>query len=99
MAGKTTTKHSTLGSNCKVEEKVRLSNSILMDDVTLREGCLVTGSLLCDGAVVPERCEIKDCIVGKGAAIKEGGMCLSLIVDESRITCLSFLQPSTPTRF
>ncbi len=73
VSDKTTTKHSTLGSNCKVEEKVRVTNCILMDGVTLKEGCFVSGSLLCDGVIVPERVELKDCIVGKGATIKQGG--------------------------
>ena len=55
-----------------VEEKVRITNCIVMDNVTVKEGANVTGSLLCDGAVIGERCEVKDCIVGKGFSFAAG---------------------------
>ena len=56
-----------------MEEKVKLTNCIIMDKVTIKEGCNIVGSLLCEGAVIDERCDIKDCIVGKGFQFVAGG--------------------------
>ena len=61
-----------MGRDTKVEEKVRITNSFVMDNVCVKSGCNVSGSIICDGVTLPENCEIKDCIVGKGYSFKTG---------------------------
>lgn len=100
MADKTTTKMSLIGHNCKVEEKVKVTNSILMDNVTIKEGCQISGSLLCDGSVVQEGSVIKDCIVGKGFKFANGGIYFYGLIRTRKIfNQFCHFQRNTATKF
>ena len=72
IAEKTTIKSSIIGSNCKINEKVRLTNCIVMDNVTVNSLNNISGSILCDDIQTATNCEIKDCIVSKGHVFSEG---------------------------
>lgn len=50
-----------------------LLSSILMDGVTLGEGCTVASSVVCEGVEVPDKVEINNCIVSRGFQCKPGG--------------------------
>ena len=73
ISEKTTTKGTSVGPNSCIEQKVRVTNCILMENVVIKEGCQISGSVICPGAVIPERCVIKDCIVGKSFKLAQGG--------------------------
>lgn len=42
---------------------VKVINCVLMDGVTVADGCHIQNSILCNGATVQERCTLKDCQV------------------------------------
>eukprot|EP00096_Caligus_rogercresseyi_P012862 TRINITY_DN5527_c0_g1_i1.p1 TRINITY_DN5527_c0_g1~~TRINITY_DN5527_c0_g1_i1.p1 ORF type:complete len:350 (-),score=78.81 TRINITY_DN5527_c0_g1_i1:26-1075(-) len=69
---KTTLTNTSIGSNCRISPKVKLSNCILMDGVTVKEGSNVEGSIICDNAEIGPNCEIQDCIIGSGITIETG---------------------------
>ncbi|WAR22935.1 EI2BG-like protein [Mya arenaria] len=55
---------SIIGRNCVIGEKVKISNSVILDRVQIADGCSVQGCIISSNAGLGERCELKDCIVG-----------------------------------
>ncbi|KAM4641377.1 translation initiation factor eIF2B subunit gamma [Discoglossus pictus] len=66
---KTSVKHSLLGSNCCIKDRVKITNCIIMNGVTVHEGCSLQGSVICNQAVIESGAEIKDCLLGPGLHI------------------------------
>lgn len=50
----------------------QLINSVVMDDVTVEDGCHIQNSVLCAGSVVHAGGSLKDCTVGPGYVVAEG---------------------------
>jgi len=72
VEGKTTLKCSAVGAGVMVNEKVKITNSILMDGVTVNSNVNITDSIVCEGAVISPGAEISLCIIGKQCMVAEG---------------------------
>lgn len=65
---------STLGENCAVESKAKVTNSIALDNVLILSGATVEGCILSSHAVIGPNSVIKECLVGPKYQIPaEGG--------------------------
>ena len=62
-------KRTVIGANCKIGDKVKMHNCILLDNVTVEEGCVLQNSVVCYDVSIGSKAEIKDCIVGPGKKI------------------------------
>uniref|UniRef100_A0A6I8Q006 Translation initiation factor eIF2B subunit gamma n=3 Tax=Xenopus tropicalis TaxID=8364 RepID=A0A6I8Q006_XENTR len=69
VAEKSSIKHSLLGSNCTIKDRVKITNCIIMNEVTIQECCTIQGSVICNNAVIESGADIKDCLVGPGLLI------------------------------
>jgi len=47
------------------DSNVKVINCVIMDDVTVGDGCHIQNCIICSGAVVQERCSLKDCQVAE----------------------------------
>ncbi|XP_075037721.1 translation initiation factor eIF2B subunit gamma isoform X2 [Mixophyes fleayi] len=61
---KTSVKHSLLGSNCVIRDRVKITNCIIMNGVTVHDSCTIQGSVICNNAVIESGADIKDCLLG-----------------------------------
>ncbi|MEE6495248.1 hypothetical protein FKM82_001992 [Ascaphus truei] len=61
---RTSIKHSVVGSNCCIRDKVKITNCVIMNGVTVHEGCTLHGSVICNQAVIESSADIKDCLLG-----------------------------------
>ncbi|XP_073447604.1 translation initiation factor eIF2B subunit gamma [Aquarana catesbeiana] len=66
---KTSIKHSLLGSNCTIRDRVKITNCIIMSGVTVSDNCTLQGSVICNNAVIEGGADIKDCLLGSGLHI------------------------------
>ncbi len=57
---------------CRLGANVKITNSVLQDNVVVGDGCTIQNSILCAGAVVKERATLKDCQVGAGFTVTGG---------------------------
>nr|ACO15326.1 Translation initiation factor eIF-2B subunit gamma [Caligus clemensi] len=72
IESKTTIMNTSVGSNCKISGKVKLTDCVIMDGVTVEEGSNIEGSIICDNVIIRPKCEIQDCIIGSGYTIETG---------------------------
>lgn len=57
-------KRTVIGSNCKIGDKVKLTNCILLDNVTIGEESIIQGSVICYDVAIGNNVQIKECIIG-----------------------------------
>lgn len=50
----------------------KIINSVLLDNVTVGEGCHLQNSVICSGATLCDRVTLKDCQVGPGYVVASG---------------------------
>nr|ADD38394.1 Translation initiation factor eIF-2B subunit gamma [Lepeophtheirus salmonis] len=72
IKSKTTIQNTMIGSNCKIAEKVKLTDCVVMDGVSVQEGSNIQGSVICDNVTIEPKCDIQDCIIGSGYTIQTG---------------------------
>ena len=53
-----------IGPNCTIDEKAKITNSILMDNVKIGDSVIVQNSIICSNSRLSAKTEIKDCFVG-----------------------------------
>ncbi|XP_012223727.1 translation initiation factor eIF2B subunit gamma [Linepithema humile] len=61
---KTSLKYSHIGPSSIVESKTRISQSVIMANVTIKQRCVIHNCILCNGCIIEEGTELKDCLVG-----------------------------------
>ncbi|KAM3915534.1 translation initiation factor eIF2B subunit gamma isoform 1-T2 [Leptodactylus fuscus] len=66
---KTSVKHSIVGAKCLIKERVKITNCIIMNGVTIQDSCSLQGSVICSKAVIQSGADIKDCLLGSGLRI------------------------------
>jgi translation initiation factor eIF-2B subunit gamma len=58
-------KKSVVGANCAIGASVKIVNCVLMDNVTIEDGCSLSGVTVCSGAHIEPGCELREgCCVG-----------------------------------
>ncbi|XP_056389088.1 translation initiation factor eIF-2B subunit gamma [Hyla sarda] len=66
---KTSVKHSLVGTKCIIKERAKITNCIIMNDVTIGDSCILQGSVICNKADIHSSADIKDCLLGSGQRI------------------------------
>jgi translation initiation factor eIF-2B subunit gamma len=61
---KCSVKKSVVGRLCRIGSNVKIINSVVMDYVTVEDGCTIQNSVICSNVNLQERCSLKDCQVG-----------------------------------
>ncbi|XP_040264124.1 translation initiation factor eIF-2B subunit gamma isoform X1 [Bufo bufo] len=69
IGDKTSVKHSIVGANCVIEGRVKITNCIIMNDVTIQDSCNLQGSVICNKAFIHSGADIKDCLLASGLRI------------------------------
>ncbi|KAK5644306.1 hypothetical protein RI129_005606 [Pyrocoelia pectoralis] len=64
LSEKTSFKSSILGFNCEVEKFSRVFNSIIMNDVVIKEKVALENCIVCNNTVIESGCQIKNCLIG-----------------------------------
>jgi ADP-glucose pyrophosphorylase len=53
-----------------VHQKSRISDSVLMNNVVVEEGCVIENSIVCDGVKLEAGSFVKKCLVGPKVVVK-----------------------------
>ena len=72
MGAKVTVKGSVIGSGCKIADKCRLNNVVVLDNVTIGANTILQNSIIGASCVIGENCNLNDCQVAPGRAIPAG---------------------------
>ena len=64
IGDKSTIKRSVIGRNCRIGEKVKIINSILMDDIEVDESTTINFSIISNNCKINAKSEFKDCLIG-----------------------------------
>eukprot|EP00250_Pteridium_aquilinum_P034003 c6841_g1_i1 orf=417-1817(-) len=72
LGDKCSIKRSIVGRHCRIGSGVKIMNSVVMDYVTIEDGCQVQGSVICSNAHLQERVILKDCQVGPAYTVATG---------------------------
>ena len=66
-------KKSVVGANCTIGANVKIVNCVLMDNVTIEDGCSLSGVTVCSGAHIEQGCELREgTCVGHGYRLPGG---------------------------
>ncbi|KAJ8946815.1 hypothetical protein NQ318_002094 [Aromia moschata] len=68
---KTSFKESIIGANTEISSFSRVFNSIIMNNVMVKEKVALENCIVCDGAVIESGCKIKGCLIGSHHIIPE----------------------------
>jgi len=86
VSDKTTLTGVCLGMGSRVEEKVRLSNCVVMENVVIKSGSNVEDSIICDNCTISGKSSVKMSILGRGQETGEGAELVSqLVLDRDRM--------------
>jgi len=70
IADKGSVKKANIGKHCKIGPLVKISNSIIMDHVTIKEKCTITNSIICSSVYIGANCNITNCQVGSSYSLE-----------------------------
>ncbi|XP_025835869.1 translation initiation factor eIF-2B subunit gamma [Agrilus planipennis] len=68
---KTSFKNSTIGSNTEVFSFSRVFNSLVMNNVTIKEKVSIENCIICDGVTLENGSQLKNCVVGGNHTVTE----------------------------
>jgi len=86
IAEKVGVKRCCIGAGCKIDEKSKITGSILLDRVTVGADCTISGCVIGDNVNIGEKTELKDCLVGSRQNIMPmGKFSNDVIVDVNRM--------------
>ena len=86
VSDKTTLTGVCLGTGSRVEEKVRLSNCLVMQNVVIESGSNIEDSIICDNCIISGKSSVKLTILGRGQKTAEGAEMISqLVLDSDRM--------------
>ncbi|KAF7495203.1 Translation initiation factor eIF-2B subunit gamma [Sarcoptes scabiei] len=57
-------RHTLIGSNCRIGDKVTMINCILQDDVVVESECSFVDSLICSESLIGTKTTLENCIIG-----------------------------------
>jgi UDP-3-O-[3-hydroxymyristoyl] glucosamine N-acyltransferase len=69
---KLTFKSSCVGRRCKLGDKCRLNNVVIMDDVTVGDNAILQNTIIGAGCKIGDNCNLNDCQVSPGKIIPSG---------------------------
>ena len=69
-----------LGMGSMVEEKVRLSNCVVMENVVIESGSNIEDSIICDNCTISNKSSVKLSILGRGQKTVEGAEVVAQLV-------------------
>jgi NDP-sugar pyrophosphorylase family protein len=69
---KLTFKSSCVGRRCKLGDKCRLNNVVIMDDVTVGDNAILQNTIIGAGCKIGDNCNLNDCQVSPGMIIPSG---------------------------
>lgn len=69
IGDKVTLKSTTVGFNCKLGNKCRFNNVIVMDNVTIGDNVILQNSIVGAGCTIGDNCNLNDCQVASGMEI------------------------------
>lgn len=64
LSEKTSFKNSVLGAHCEVDKFSRVFNSVIMNDVVIKEKVALENCIVCNDTVIESGCQLKNCLVG-----------------------------------
>lgn len=70
VSDKAIIKRSVIGKNCHIGEKAHISNSVVLDGVSIEPGAVIHNSLICSNVYVTEKSEVKDSVLGFGLKLE-----------------------------
>merc|ERR1711962_1113425 len=94
IANKTSLTKVHLGKGCKIEEKVRIINSVIMDNVTVAFGSVSEDSIISDGSHVSGN--IKNCLVGRSQEVNGSHENETILASDRMMEALVALQSFDP---
>jgi translation initiation factor eIF-2B subunit gamma len=68
---KTSFKNSTIGANTEICSFSRVFNSIIMNNVTIKEKVALENCIVSDGVIIESGCQIKGCLIGSNHSVPE----------------------------
>ncbi|KAJ8977213.1 hypothetical protein NQ317_015388 [Molorchus minor] len=68
---KTSFKNSIIGANSEVSSFSRVFNSVVMNNVIIKERVALENCIVSDGATIESGCQIKDCLIGSQHSVPE----------------------------
>ena len=72
VGDKVTLKSTSVGRNCKLGNKCRLNNVVLMDSVTIGDNVVMQNSIVGSKCSIGDNCNLNDCQVAPGTEISSG---------------------------
>ncbi|GKY96701.1 hypothetical protein MPSEU_000629600 [Mayamaea pseudoterrestris] len=72
MGAKVNLKGSVIGANCRIADKCRVNNVIVLDNVVIGENSILQNSVLGADCQIGENCNLNDCQVAAGRVIVAG---------------------------
>jgi translation initiation factor eIF-2B subunit gamma len=69
LGAKINMKSSTVGKHCRLGDKCRLHNVVIMDGASIGEGCSLQNTIVGHGAQIGNNCSLNDCQVGPGMVL------------------------------
>jgi len=97
IANKTSLTKVHLGKGCKIEEKVRIINSVIMDHVIVASGSVIEDSIISDGSHVCGK--IKNCLVGRSQEVNGAHENETILASDRMMEALVALQSFDPGTF
>ncbi|KAK9828728.1 hypothetical protein WJX72_001741 [[Myrmecia] bisecta] len=86
LSDKCSVKRSVIGGSCKLGTNVKVLNSVIMDSVTIEEGCHLQNTVVCAGAHLKAKSTLNKCIVGPDYIVAETSDLRDEVVAKSRAT-------------
>jgi translation initiation factor eIF-2B subunit gamma len=69
---KVTFKSACVGRRCKLGNKCRLNNVVIMDDVSFGDNVILQNSIVGSGCKIGDNCNLNDCQIAPGKEIPSG---------------------------
>lgn len=69
---KCTLKRGSIGSNCKIGDKVKLFDCVIMDNVEIDSNSTLTECIVGSGSKIGSKCDMKSCIIGYKQVVPNG---------------------------
>ncbi|XP_048324253.2 uncharacterized protein LOC107410292 isoform X3 [Ziziphus jujuba] len=69
------TQNNIIHPSAELGSKTTVVNSVVMNHVTIGDGCSIQGSVICSNVQLQERVVLKDCQVGAGFVVTAGSEC------------------------
>ncbi|XP_022918324.1 translation initiation factor eIF2B subunit gamma [Onthophagus taurus] len=86
LSEKTSFKNANIGANTEVSSFSRVFNSIVMNNVTIKEKVAIENCIICDGAIIESGSKLKGCIVGYNHKVLEGSEVMNeVLMDSDRL--------------